>query len=127
MSPSTRAAFHDRLAEVLKAALALTMWGAKVRLISTHNGVDNLFNELINDSRAGKKRFNVHRITLDDALGDGLYQRICQVSGQTWSQEAQDQWRENLLNGHRHQGRRPGGILLCAQVVRRQLPEPRTD
>lgn len=32
------AAFHDRLAEVLKAALALTMWGAKVRLISTHNG-----------------------------------------------------------------------------------------
>lgn len=31
------AAFHDRLAEVLKAALALTMWGAKVRLISTHN------------------------------------------------------------------------------------------
>jgi len=35
------AAFHDRLAEVLKAASALTMWGAKVRLISTHNGTDN--------------------------------------------------------------------------------------
>ncbi len=34
------AAFHDRLGEVLKAALALTMWGAKVRLISTHNGAD---------------------------------------------------------------------------------------
>ncbi|HHF3237876.1 TPA: terminase family protein, partial [Vibrio alginolyticus] len=45
------AAFHDRLAEVLKAALALTMWGAKVRLISTHNGVGNLFNQLILDSR----------------------------------------------------------------------------
>ncbi|MFA0025862.1 hypothetical protein AB4369_23455, partial [Vibrio sp. 10N.261.49.A5] len=34
------AAFHERLAEVLKAALALTMWGSKVRLISTHNGID---------------------------------------------------------------------------------------
>ena len=37
------AAFHERLAEVLKAAMALTMWGAKVRLISTPNCVDNLF------------------------------------------------------------------------------------
>ena len=51
----------------IKSGLALTMWGAKVRLISTHNGVDNLFNELITDSRAGKKRYSVHRLTLDDA------------------------------------------------------------
>lgn len=71
------AAFHDRLAEVLKAAMALTMWGAKVRIISTHNGWDSLFNELIQDSRAGKKRYSVHRITLDDACAAGLYQRIC--------------------------------------------------
>lgn len=91
------AAFHDRLAEVLKAALALTMWGAKVRLISTHNGVDNLFNELITDSRAGKKRYSIHRITLDDALGDGLYKRICLVSGKDWSPQAQQAWRDNLL------------------------------
>ena len=91
------AAFHERLAEVLKAALALTMWGAKVRLISTHNGVDNLFNELITDSRAGKKRYSVHRLTLDDALADGLYKRICLVSGKPWSPAAQQQWRDNLL------------------------------
>ena len=91
------AAFHDRLAEVLKAALALTMWGAKVRLISTHNGVDNLFNELIQDSRAGKKRYSVHRITLDDACEQGLYKRICQITNQTWSPEAEKEWKENLL------------------------------
>ncbi|MCW7552579.1 hypothetical protein NX722_07935 [Endozoicomonas gorgoniicola] len=91
------AAFHERLAEVLKAALALTMWGAKVRLISTHNGVDNLFNELITDSRAGKKRYSVHRLTLDDALADGLYKRICLVTGQEWTPQSQQQWRDNLL------------------------------
>ena len=91
------AAFHHRLAEVLKAALALTMWGANVRLISTHNGVDNLFNELITDSRSGKKRYSVHRITLDDALADGLYRRICLVSGQPWTPDKQQQWRDNLL------------------------------
>lgn len=93
------AAFHDRLAEVLKAALALTMWGAKVRLISTHNGIDNLFNELINDSRAGKKDYSIHRITLDDACAEGLYQRICQVRGIEWSQQAEDEWQAGLLKG----------------------------
>lgn len=91
------AAFHEKLAEVLKAALALTMWGAKVRLISTHNGYENLFNEIIQDSRAGKKRYSVHRITLDDACRDGLYKRICQIRGIEWSQQAEDEWKENLL------------------------------
>ena len=91
------AAFQDRLAEVLKAALALTMWGAKVSLISTHNGVDNLFNELIQDSRAGKKRYSVHRLTLDDACDQGLYKRICQITNKQWSQAAEDEWKENLL------------------------------
>ncbi|MFY9180196.1 MAG: terminase family protein, partial [Venatoribacter sp.] len=91
------AAFHERLAEVLKAALALTMWGAKVRLISTHNGADSLFNELIQDSRAGKKRYSVHRITLDDACAEGLYQRICQRSRKPWSQDAEDEWKAGLL------------------------------
>ncbi|MAK90451.1 MAG: hypothetical protein CMI13_04335, partial [Oleibacter sp.] len=91
------AAFHERLAEVLKAALALTMWGAKVRLISTHNGDENLFNELIQDSYAGKKRYRIHRITIDDACAEGLYKRICQVKGRQWTQEAEDQWKADLL------------------------------
>jgi phage FluMu gp28-like protein len=91
------AAFHDRLAEVLKAALALTMWGSKVRLISTHNGIDNLFNQLIQDSRAGKKRYSVHTITLDDACREGLYRRICQIKKRDWSQSAEDEWKNGLL------------------------------
>ena len=90
------AAFHESLEELLKAALALTMWGNKVRLISTHNGVDNLFNEYIQDAREGKKDYSVHRITLDDAISQGLYQRICYVTGQTWSLEAQRKWRDGL-------------------------------
>lgn len=91
------AAFHERLAEVLKAALALTMWGSKVRLISTHNGIENLFNTLIQDSRAGKKRYSIHTITLDDACEQGLYKRICQVKKTPWSQEIEDEWKSNLL------------------------------
>ncbi|WP_417345720.1 terminase large subunit domain-containing protein [Ferrimonas sp.] len=91
------AAFHERLAEVLKAALALTMWGAKVRLISTHNGDENLFNEIITDSRAGKKRYQVHTVDIDTACREGLYKRICQIKGMLWSQQAEDQWKADLL------------------------------
>lgn len=91
------AAFHDSLSELLKAAMALTMWGARVRIISTHNGVDNEFNQMIQDARAGRKSYSLHRITLDDALNDGLYKRICYVTGQEWSEEQQQQWRDKLI------------------------------
>ncbi|WP_339615235.1 hypothetical protein [uncultured Gilvimarinus sp.] len=90
------AAFHESLEELLKAALALTMWGNKVRLISTHNGVDNAFNTYIQDSREGRKDYSIHRITLDDAIAQGLYKRICYVTGQTWSPEAEAKWRSDL-------------------------------
>ena len=90
------AAFHDSLEELLKAALALTMWGNKVRLISTHNGVENLFNQYIQEAREGRKDYSIHRITLDDAIADGLYKRICYVTGQTWTPEAEKKWRDDL-------------------------------
>ncbi|HGF7190621.1 TPA: hypothetical protein AB5F24_000958 [Vibrio cholerae] len=90
------AAFHESLEELLKAALALTMWGARVRLISTHNGVDNLFNSLIQEAREGKKDYSIHRITLDDAIADGLYKRICFVTDQPYSKDAEQKWRDDL-------------------------------
>ncbi|HBQ6087531.1 TPA: terminase family protein [Klebsiella pneumoniae subsp. pneumoniae] len=91
------AAFHERLDELLKAVLPLRTWGGRIRLISTHNGVDNLFNQLIVDSRAGKKSYKIHTITLDDACDEGLYRRICQVRGMVWSPEAETQWKDELL------------------------------
>lgn len=48
------AAFHEQLDELLKAALAMLIWG-KVRVISTHDGDDNPFNTLIGDIRAGRQ------------------------------------------------------------------------
>lgn len=90
------AAFHENLEELLKAALALTMWGNKVRLISTQNGVDNPFNTYIQDALEGRKDYSIHKITLDDAIAEGLYKRICYVTGQTWSPEAEKKWRDDL-------------------------------
>lgn len=90
------AAFHDALDELLKAAFALLIWGGKVRIISTHNGTDNPFNELVLDVRAGKKPYSLHRVEFREAVAQGLYQRICLVSGKTWSQEAEAAWMQEM-------------------------------
>ena len=90
------AAFHDQLDELLKAALALLMWGGRVVVISTHDGADNPFNTLIEDIRAGKRKGAVQRITLKSALEQGLYKRICLRTGATWSPEAEAEWEADL-------------------------------
>ena len=92
------AAFHDDLKELIKAAMALLMWGGQVRIISTHDGDENPFNELVKDIRAGRTPYSLHRITLDDALKDGLYQRICLVKGLDWSPEAEAVWRQSMVD-----------------------------
>lgn len=86
------AAFHDQLEDLLKAALAMLIWGGRVRVISTHNGVDNPFNELVNDIRAGRRRGAVHRVTFQEAVADGLYRRVCLRQGKSWTQPEQDAW-----------------------------------
>jgi phage FluMu gp28-like protein len=91
------AAFCEDLEELLKAAIALTMWGGTVEVISTHNGETNSFNTYILDIRAGKLPYSLHRVTLDDALAEGLYQRICQVRGLVWSPEVETAWRTGLI------------------------------
>lgn len=91
------AAFVEDLPELLKAALALLMWGGQVIVVSTHNGADNPFNELIQDVRGGNLPYSLHRITLDDALAEGLYRRICRVTKEEWTPEAEEAWRADLV------------------------------
>lgn len=92
------AAFHEQLAELLKAALAMLIWGGKVRVISTHNGDTNPFNELINEIRAGKRKGVVQRITFREAVAEGLYRRVCLRLGKTWTQADQDAWVQGVYD-----------------------------
>ncbi len=92
------AAFVDSLAELLKAALALLMWGGQVVICSTHNGTDNPFNQLVQDVLAGRKKYNHIHIDFDKALADGLYKRICLVKGEEWTLEKQAAWREEIIS-----------------------------
>lgn len=90
------AAFHPDLPELLKSAFALLIWGGSVSIISTHFGVDNPFNELVNDVREGKKPYSLHRITFDEAIGQGLCKRVFAASKRTWSPQAEATWAEEI-------------------------------
>lgn len=92
------AAFHDDLKELMKAALAMLIWGGKVLVISTHDGVDNAFNQMIKDAKAGKNKYHVMKTDFDEALEDGLYRRICLVTGREWSPEAETEWRQDIVD-----------------------------
>lgn len=90
------AAFVDDLGELLKAAMALLMWGGSVSILSTHNGDDNPFNVLIQQIHSGDKDYSLHHTTIKDALADGLYKRICEVKDKAWSEEKEKRWLAQL-------------------------------
>jgi phage FluMu gp28-like protein len=96
------AAFHEDLDGVLKAAPALLMWGnAQMCIISTHNGVTNPFNQLVGTVRSGERPGSLHEIDFDEAVRQGLFQRICHMKAQEWSEEAQKQWRQEIFEEYR--------------------------
>ncbi len=125
------AAFHDDLAGLLKAALAFTMWGGRVRVISTHNGADNPFNELVTDIRAGRRPYSLHRVTFDEAVEQGLYRKIAAERGIEWSAEGEARWKREIVefygeNADEELGcvpRASGGAFLSSVMIESRMRE----
>ena len=90
------AAFHRAVRAVLDAVNALLIWGGKVRVISTHNGVLNPFNELVREVKAGKLPFSHHFIPFRTAIENGLYKRVCAIRGLRYSCEAEVEWERRI-------------------------------
>lgn len=74
------AAFYSSIAETLKSAMALLIWGGQVVVISTHDGVANAFNTLLGEIDAGKRNGKRITITFAQAMADGLYERVALVA-----------------------------------------------
>lgn len=91
------AAFVDSLAELIKAAMAFLMWGGQVVVCSTHDGVDNPFNQTIQEILAGRVPYQHLRIDFDEGLREGLFERICLVKGEDWTAEAEAEWRAKII------------------------------
>jgi phage FluMu gp28-like protein len=119
------AAFGPDLDEALKAAMGILMWGGRVDILSTHNGVDSPFNKYIQEVREGRRNGSLHRTTIDDAVSDGLYRRICLVRGLEWTREDERIWLEELVNSWgdgadeelRCVPRRSGGTYLSRLLI----------
>lgn len=86
------AAFHDDLPGLLKAALAMLIWGGQVHVISTHNGDTHAFNELIGEIRNGKRAGSVQRVPFSTAVDEGLYERVCLRLGIERTDDAEAAW-----------------------------------
>jgi len=122
------AAFHDELDELLKAVLAMLVWGGKVLAVSTHDGVDNPFNRLVEDVRCGRRAGALVEVYFDEALAQGLYKRICQVSGRDWSAEAEADWRAEIIRFYGDGAdeelfgipKSGGGSFLAPSLIERQ-------
>ncbi len=94
------AAFHRDVREVIDAVGALLIWGGKIRIISSHNGIGNPFNELIKEAEAKQNGFKVHTYSFGDAVRNGLFKRVCLMKGDDWSQEKEDAWEADIRSAY---------------------------
>lgn len=88
------AALHKDVRKVIESATALLIWGGKIRIISTHRGLKNPFNELIRDIRQGMygAAAAVFKITFDECVANGLYERVCFMQGKKPSEADKKDW-----------------------------------
>jgi len=96
------AAFHKNVGVVIESAAALLIWGGKIRVISTHNGVKNPFNQLVSDVRNGQygKSADVFSITFDECVANGLYERVCFMQGKKPTDEGKKDWYLRIRKGY---------------------------
>lgn len=94
------AAFHDDLPGLMKAALAMLIWGGRVRILSSHNGEDNPFNLLLKDCRAGKLPYSVHSTTFSEALAAGLFERVKLVMGERLKEKTRAEWEARVRENY---------------------------
>ncbi len=132
------AAFHPDVQAVLDATTALLIWGGEIRIISTHNGRRNPFYALIKDVRDGRygKEAEVFRVTFDDAVANGLFERVCMMTGKPATAEAKREWYTGIRAsyGPRTAAMREeldavprdgGGVAIPGVWIERAMQEPR--
>lgn len=94
------AAFHDNVRSVIDAVNALLIWGGKIRVISSPNGVLNPFEELCSEALAGKNGFKVHFIPFSAAVENGLFRRVCLMKGRIWTAEGEAEWENKIRSAY---------------------------
>lgn len=109
-------AYHDQPGAMYDAAESTTMWADAFKILSTHNGEGSMFNKFVQMGKrhaAGQPNaddipFSVHRVTLLDAVDQGLVELINKVKGSKFTREEfvslrrrrcrnEDQWNQEYM------------------------------
>ncbi|QHJ84403.1 MAG: hypothetical protein [Caudoviricetes sp.] len=96
------AAFHQDVQGVLDAATALLIWGGRIIVISSHNGKSNPFNQFCIDIENGLygDTAKTYLVTFDDAVTNGLYERVCYMKNETPTAEGKKTWYTTIRNSY---------------------------
>ena len=78
---------HQRAAELYMIAQARITWGYDLGIWSSHRGTDSDFYVMIQDARAGRGGWSYHKTTIEDAVGQGLVEKINETRGTNFTRE----------------------------------------
>lgn len=96
------AALHKDVRKVLESATALLIWGGSIAVFSTHRGARNPFNDLVRDVNNGQygDSAKVYKITFDECVENGIYERICFMQGKPATPEGKQEWYANVRKAY---------------------------
>lgn len=86
-------AYHMDQDKLYAAALPAALRGDPVRIISTYNGMGNLYYRLVRKVKKGELNWSLHSITLGEAVKQGLLDNIM---GRPTTEQEQTEWLEEV-------------------------------
>jgi phage FluMu gp28-like protein len=79
---------HQRAQELYDIAQARVTWGYDLSMWGSHFGNDTLFYQIALEARAGRGGWSHHFTTIEDAVAQGLVEKINETRGTTFTREA---------------------------------------
>lgn len=139
-------AHHKAADEMWKAAAPTATRGGTIAVISTHNGEHSEFHRLIGQARttaegrgrAGDLAASIHRVTIDDAIEQGIVENINEHQRTAFTRESfrahlrslcgdDDRWNEEYLCIPSAQSASFFPTVLLRECVGREVPTPTND
>ncbi|MCX6952904.1 MAG: hypothetical protein NTV51_12180 [Verrucomicrobia bacterium] len=78
---------HQRAQELYDIAQARVTWGYDLAMWGSHKGNDTLFYQIALDARKGKGGWSHHFTTIEDAVAQGLVEKINETRGTTFTRQ----------------------------------------
>jgi phage FluMu gp28-like protein len=90
-------ALHQDQRLLYKVAKPVTTWGGQLSIVSTHRGLNTLFNEIITEivHKGNPKKWSLHTVPIQLAVDQGLVERI---NAKTGASESNDEFLARIRN-----------------------------